>query len=83
MSPQEIWIALKKDKQSSDQSMFEEESEGTSMYQATVKSQNILAKEGAKTVIEVELEFSEPVSRERLDVGQSIAVYPRNSNADV
>ena len=55
----------------------------TSVYTCKVKDRLTITSEGDKKVIEIYMEIGRPVFKDRLDVGQSIAITPQNSSNDV
>jgi len=39
--------------------------------------------EGGKEVYHVGIEFTRKIDKDKIDVGQSVAIFPQNSNEDV
>ena len=59
------------------------EDQSTTNYSATLIERNLICDEDDKQVYMVKLQLSRNVNRDRLDVGQSIQIYPRNNKAHV
>lgn len=50
---------------------------------AKLIDRKLICQEEDRLVFEVKIELGRSVTRDRLDVGQSVAVFPRNRLADV
>ena len=63
--------------------LFKSVDVGTSVYTAKIVDRVCISNDGDKQVTQLTFELGRSVDRERLDVGQSIAVLPENPTEDV